>query len=231
MSEGDDPAATGGRPDETSDTASETGGEGARAYPQGFDPARDVMLDARSLRGMAHPLRPQILGLLRAEGPLTATRLAERLGQSSAATSYHLRQLAAYGFIEEDEGRGTTRERWWRARHRTTWFDTAIARAPDSDVDPGELGVLADDYLHQISDLYATKVRRWLDHYSAEPREWVDASTMSDRTLRLTAEESRQLHEEIKAVVERYRDASADDAPADARLVSAQYQEIGRAHV
>jgi DNA-binding transcriptional ArsR family regulator len=54
-----------------------------------------VMLDPHNLRGLAHPLRVRLLGLLRSDGSSTATRLAERLGQSSGATSYHLRQLAA----------------------------------------------------------------------------------------------------------------------------------------
>jgi predicted transcriptional regulator len=66
--------------------------------------ARDrVELNATNLRGLAHPIRVKLLGALRLDGPSTATRLASRLGLSSAATSYHLRQLAAYGFVVEDE--------------------------------------------------------------------------------------------------------------------------------
>ena len=61
--------------------------------PPGFDPQRDVLLDAHNLRGLVHPLRAKILTMLRESGPATATMLAERLGESSAATSYHLRQL------------------------------------------------------------------------------------------------------------------------------------------
>lgn len=58
-------------------------------------------LDARSLRGLAHPLRMQLLDALRFGGPATASQLAEKLGESSGATSYHLRQLAAHGFVED----------------------------------------------------------------------------------------------------------------------------------
>src|SRR4051794_28433298 len=67
-----------------------------------------------ALRGLAHPLRARILALLREHGASTATRVAGRLGESSGATSYHLRRLAAYGFVEEVPGRGAGRERWWR---------------------------------------------------------------------------------------------------------------------
>ena len=59
-------------------------------------------MDATQLRALAHPLRLQLLEALSAEGPATASRLARRLGESSGATSYHLRMLARYGFVEPD---------------------------------------------------------------------------------------------------------------------------------
>jgi len=72
---------------------------------------RDLDLD--SLKALAHPLRVQIFDTLSTYGPHTASGLAERLGESSGATSYHLRQLEKHGFVREVEGRGTGRERWW----------------------------------------------------------------------------------------------------------------------
>ncbi|MQA05339.1 MAG: helix-turn-helix domain-containing protein [Streptosporangiales bacterium] len=200
--------------------------EQPQKLPKGFDPEHDTLLDAKSLRGMAHPLRPQILGLLRADGPSTATKIADRLGLSSAATSYHLRQLAAYGFIEEDEGRGTTRERWWKAKHQRTWFDPrmVVQRGDTEDPDAGETDVLAHDYLYASADLYAQKIKRWLDHRDALPDEWQDASTMSDSMLRLTPAEAEQLHHEMKQLVDRYRNASSGERPEGARLVAAQFQ-------
>src|SRR6478736_7487779 len=68
---------------------------------------------AAQLRGLAHPLRLQLLQVLRAEGPATASQLARRLGESSGATSYHLRALHRAGLVEEVEQRNA-RERWWR---------------------------------------------------------------------------------------------------------------------
>jgi hypothetical protein len=56
-----------------------------------------------------------------------ATQLAQqRLGLNSGATSYHLRQLAAAGFIEEDSEWGNARERWWKSRYRSTWFTDKV---------------------------------------------------------------------------------------------------------
>src|SRR5881275_404805 len=70
-------------------------------------------MDAAHLRALAHPLRLQLLQILGAEGPATASLLARRLGESSGATSYHLRALHRAGMVEEAEQRNA-RERWWQ---------------------------------------------------------------------------------------------------------------------
>src|SRR5919204_837144 len=72
------------------------------------------LTDPRALRAVAHPVRLGLVGLLRREGPLTATRAAALLGESPASCSFHLRQLAKYGLVEEAGG-GRGRERPWRA--------------------------------------------------------------------------------------------------------------------
>jgi DNA-binding transcriptional ArsR family regulator len=74
---------------------------------------RERNLDLVSLKALAHPLRVQIVDTLSTYGSFTASGLAERLGESSGATSYHLRQLEKHGFVREVEGKGTGRERWW----------------------------------------------------------------------------------------------------------------------
>src|SRR5258708_3393681 len=95
-----------------------------------------VTLDPRSLRGLAHPLRMRLMMSLRDHGPATASQLGDRLGESSGATSYHLRQLASYGFVEDDPGRGTARERWWKAVHRGQRMDAIeeFTKHPDPEV-------------------------------------------------------------------------------------------------
>jgi DNA-binding transcriptional ArsR family regulator len=75
--------------------------------------SQDRKLDVESLKALAHPLRVQILDRLSVHGAATASGLADALGESSGATSYHLRQLEKHGFAREVEGRGTGRERWW----------------------------------------------------------------------------------------------------------------------
>src|SRR5918995_753869 len=79
-------------------------------------------LDGGSLRALAHPLRVRILSVLRGQGRATATILGERLGESSGATSYHLRVLAEHGFVVDEPTRNRGRERWWRAaQDMTAW--------------------------------------------------------------------------------------------------------------
>src|SRR5689334_10789603 len=77
----------------------------------------DEQDDVKAIRALAHPLRLRLLDLLRFEGPSTATKLAGLVGESSGATSYHLRMLAQYGYVEEAEATDN-RERWWKYRQR-----------------------------------------------------------------------------------------------------------------
>lgn len=172
--------------------------------PPDFDPARDRALDAKSLRGLAHPVRVQMLGLLRTEGPATATRLAARLGLNSGATSYHLRQLAAHGFVVEATDLGSGRDRWWRAAHRSTWYDMRAA------ADDAEAG---DTYLRSVARIYADTLLRAVDERATLPQEWQDVSTMSDFVLQLTPAEADRLSAQILEVLRPYRRADPE-APA-----------------
>src|SRR5436190_1917741 len=81
-------------------------------------------LDSTRLKALAHPLRTQLLDALTGYGPATASALGERLGESSGATSYHLRQLEKSGFVREDTTRGSGRERWWERVPESISIDT-----------------------------------------------------------------------------------------------------------
>ncbi len=80
--------------------------------------SQDRVLDSSALRALAHPLRVKIYDILSQYGPQTASSLAERLGESSGSTSYHLRALAKHDLIREAPDRGTGRERWWERPDR-----------------------------------------------------------------------------------------------------------------
>jgi DNA-binding transcriptional ArsR family regulator len=198
-------------------------------WPLAPDPDRDVVLDSRSLRAVAHPVRLRILGLLRMDGPSTATALAARLGLNSGATSYHLRQLASGGLIVEDAERGTGRDRWWKAAHRSSYFTVEGLAEEDT-----EAGVA---YLRSIALVYAEKMQLAAEERPSLPTEWQDASSFGDYPLMLTAEEAKQLLEDLREVVSRYRAfavAAGEEAgggaapPTEARPYHVQLQAFPR---
>lgn len=175
-------------------------------WATGPDPLSSAVLDTRALRAMAHPVRLRLIGVLRANGPSTATRLAEDMGLNSGATSYHLRQLAAGGFIVEDEERGTGRDRWWRAVHRSTWFDPAT-------VDPADRGT-ATAYLQAVATTYAERMHRAVEEFGTLPPQWQDAWDISDFRMRLTPDELKELLARIGDLISARRQDLAPDDPA-----------------
>ncbi|WP_167760866.1 helix-turn-helix domain-containing protein [Geodermatophilus sp. DF01-2] len=161
------------------------------------EPSIDVH-DPRVLRALAHPLRNALLGLLRSEGPSTASKLGQRLGESSGSTSYHLRQLAALGFVEEVPG-GSARERWWQARHRSTrWQTDEVIERPGG-----------REVVEEFTHLSLSMQRRMLAAH-AEQREdldpeWRDATSLNDWGLHLSPAAARELAEELNGVLRRWR--------------------------
>jgi DNA-binding transcriptional ArsR family regulator len=100
-------------------------------------PARS--LGATEVRALAHPLRLRMLESL-SDAPATASMLARELGESSGATSYHLRALAAAGLIIEDLERRKGRERWWkRDPDRIGLIPSAPAEDPEYDAAVAQL--------------------------------------------------------------------------------------------
>ncbi|MEV3992861.1 helix-turn-helix domain-containing protein [Streptomyces sp. NPDC049837] len=165
-------------------------------------------LDPRSLRGLAHPLRIRLLAALRHHGPATASQLAERLGESSGATSYHLRQLASHGFVEDAPERGKGRERWWQAVHQGTSWDASIF----DEQDPETRGAV-NVFMHEIATIHGQELSTWIGTMRDWPAEWVRNADLSDFTLRLGPLQVRELSEQLHALINSYRDAEpAQDA-------------------
>lgn len=182
--------------------------------PNEAEQPRLHQLDARSLRGLAHPLRMRLLSALRRGGPATASQLAEKLGESSGATSYHLRQLAAHGFVEDAPERGKGRERWWKAAHEGVSFDETLLR----DGDPEVRGA-ADLFLHEVANTHTREVATWLGTSAEWPEAWRRAADMSDLTLRLTPDQAAELVQRMHALVDSYRDRAPADGTPDAEQV------------
>jgi DNA-binding transcriptional ArsR family regulator len=152
--------------------------------------------DATVLHAMTHPLRLRLLGALRKHGPATASELGRRFGESSGSTSYHLRQLARYGFVEEAADGNHGRKKPWRA------VDEGTEWSIDTD-DPEMLEanrVLGRELVAEYS--------RWLAHWYADTpnwdRTWRAAAEGMDQWYELTPDELRAMSDEVRAVLDRY---------------------------
>lgn len=176
--------------------------------------ARKVELtDPRALRAYAHPTRMTLAGLLRREGPLTATRAAELTGESVASCSYHLRILAKYGLVEEADPAGGGREKPWRA---TADFTDWPAYAEDPAVAEAAQALTLAVAEHQFH-----RMARAMENRHALPRAWQEAEQFSDLTLYLTPGELTALGERVTALIEEYGDRAAhpERRPEGARRV------------
>jgi len=172
-------------------------------------PRRVKRLDGPSLKALAHPLRARLVASLRADGPGTATQLAQRLGENSGATSYHLRVLAEHDFVEDDPDQMPSgRERWWRATHTgTSW------QSMDFQDDPDEKA--ADAWLFGHNARRAIEwIDAWVQRRAQVAPVWLDASDASDYRIRATPERLRALGDELHAVIARHLELA--DAEADA---------------
>ena len=176
--------------------------------PTPLEPAIQVT-DVRALRALAHPLRSQLLGRLRLDGPATASQLGRLFGESSGATSYHLRQLAAYGFVEEVEGQGTARERWWRARHRMTSWQAADVVAQEGGAE------VEDEMIRMQLDQHGRVLNAWREQKDQLDPAWTASASLNDYALRLRPEQASALVAELDAVLTRWMDEHPTDAGAE----------------
>ena len=178
-------------------------------------PGRTVtrLSDPMALRAYAHPVRMKLIVALRTRGALTATQAGRLLGESSGTCSFHLRQLAKYGLVEEAGG-GKGRERPWRA---TAMF----TNLPDVAENP-DLAVAAELLSSVIAERYFEDVMRWLEIRQTEPEEWQRVAQFGDTYLYLSPDELAALGEQTQQMMDRYIDRQADPGlrPEGARLVS-----------
>ena len=183
---------------------------------------RRLEVDADALKAMAHPLRVQILRMLQVNKRASVTSLAEALGETTGAMSYHLRQLAKHGFVEEFEAdpspegeqRPGRKQRWWR-------------RAVD-EIHVAGFGFMADENTREAAGFLlreyqvdrGRRLANWFATATQWPEEWQRASGDSDGSLDLSPRQSRAMIDELHAVVEKYR---ALKPGKDARPVDFQY--------
>ena len=176
------------------------------------NPARRELNDLWSLRALTHPVRFSLLEALELHGPLTATQASEIIGEPPNTCSFHFRQLAKYGFIEET-GDGTGRNRPWRRVTTGIQFtdmheDGEIRRAAQA-LDR----MMREHYWRRLEQFYV-----WRAQY---PPEWQAVTGGSQATLYVTPDELKAVDKEVTAMLDRYhvRTENPEARPADARPI------------
>jgi DNA-binding transcriptional ArsR family regulator len=179
----------------------------------------DRDLDIVALKALAHPLRVQIFDALSTYGSFTATGLAERLGESSGATSYHLRQLEKHGFVREVDGKGTSRERWWERTPGSV--NIGSKDATETPAGRSAAAMIFRELRHNEDKLLSDYVERAHDELS---QEWLDAEAISTFNTRLTANQLREFVLEVTALTEKYIVPFKNQTVAGSRPVHVVFQ-------
>lgn len=175
----------------------------------------DRVLDAGALRALAHPLRVKIYDILSQYGPQTASSLAERLGESSGSTSYHLRALAKHDLIQECADRGTGRERWWERPVGGVSF--ANAEAIKTPSGRAATQIVMSEFFKLRQQQLTDFIDRGLE---SEETEWQEGSMISTATARLTPEQSAELSRKIMALIDEAVDNHRNQTGENVRPVT-----------
>lgn len=135
-----------------------------------------------------HEVRTQLLDLLAEVGAVTATEAAARLGHSSGLCSFHLRQLARHGYIEEAPHRGGRARPWRLKRHASA--DSGSAAAQFGDMARG----LEDE-----------SWQRWLTQRDGAPADWRHDEAFS-AVAYLTPAEMSRVADAVRQALAPYQD-------------------------
>ena len=167
------------------------------------------------LKALAHPMRVRILQVLGLRDQVSVTSLAAELGESTGATSYHLRQLARHGLVEQcAPPPGGGRQQWWQMA-----VDEIHMKGFEF-LDNEETREAAGFLLRETGADRARKLANWYATANRWPAEWQRAGSDGDGRLDLNAAQTRALADEIKAVLDRYN--VLEPGPG-ARKVEVQY--------
>jgi hypothetical protein len=180
--------------------------------PSGSPDTPVHIVDPAAMRALAHPLKWALMDALLAEGAATSARCAELVGESQANCSFHLRQLARYGLVEEAPTT-SRRDRPWRLTTTEQSWST---------VQPDEKRTRAAAELERVFVQHEiAKLMRWERSALTYGQDWRRAALRTGAQTWLTADELADLAKRITEVMLTYRDRLTDPAkrPAGSRPV------------
>lgn len=165
-----------------------------------------LLSDPRVLRAIAHPVRTRILDELSATGPIRAADVARELGIPANQASFHLRQLAKYGLVEEapEEARDK-RDRVWKATS-SQGFRVNLGHLKDA---PGGRAAVDVFRTTQLARLHEMVDRTFV----MDRPEGSGVFATSDHAIKLTDDEAHQLRQEIDDLVEAWSDRTRGRGP------------------
>lgn len=161
---------------------------------------RDVN-DPKTLRALTHPVRLALLEALALEGPLTATAAGELIGESPTTCSFHFRQLAKYGFVEEAES-GPGRLRPWKIVNVGMRFSDVTEDA--------ETSIAAKSLERMVFDRAMSRLASYINTKSNFPKVWQEASQNVETILWVTPAELEAVTREILAIFNRFLERISD---------------------
>ncbi|MCK7622378.1 helix-turn-helix domain-containing protein [Streptomyces sp. RS10V-4] len=172
-------------------------------------PPVQEITDVEALRVLAHPMRQRIEKCLR-EGPANSAALARQLGESTGLVSYHLRQLAKHGFVEEVPELAKGRERWWRPVPADRRYPPYSRQTPEMREALTEL--------HRLNFAELIDQARRFEEARDALGPWADAALFSRATLRLNPAQLQEFFEEYLALVYRFTLPEDEAAPGARRV-------------
>ncbi len=153
------------------------------------------------MRALAHPVRISLLELLIIDGPMTATESGERLGESPTTCSFHLRQLARYGFVEEAGG-GPGRQRPWKV--------TSAGMVMGDDQGDHVTALAAAALQRMFLERHLRRLRAWRESRLRYPKVWRDLATENEYVLWVTPEELAEIELDLGRALMRFHERIGD---------------------
>lgn len=157
--------------------------------------------DPKAWLALAHPLRLRIVYELQMREAARATDLAQTLGVRPNSVSFHLRQLARFGYVEPDDtprpgGRRDGREKWWRSTSPMGF------RIEQTEQDADAAGKLVEVMRRRAHE----QLEEWYDAVSLPADAWdLPLRTSNfDLHLWLTADEREEFLGELGNVLEKW---------------------------
>jgi predicted ArsR family transcriptional regulator len=153
------------------------------------------------MRALTHPIRLALLEVLEAEGPLTATQAGELIGEPPNSCSFHFRQLARYGFVEE-AGQGPGHARPWRMKVQEVRFPDLYGTS--------DTAVAARALKGVVRERYFARLAKFEESRASYPAIWREAADYRQDVVHLSPAEVKAVSAEFAAILDRYRERSTD---------------------